>query len=123
MPASTHTTTPAHPRPATSGAVLAQLARDRLSRVVFATLTVISFAVYATVLPSEQAGGQLSLSNWTYLTGLLLGFAIVLALGLAAVLTVQVYALRQAVAARRTAGGRSALGGLGFLVSLAPSLC
>ncbi|MBK0868742.1 hypothetical protein INP57_18175 [Saccharopolyspora sp. HNM0986] len=123
MPASIHTTTLAHPRPATCGAVLAQLARDRPSRVVFATLTVITFAVYATVLPSEQAGGQLSLSNWTYLTGLLLGFAIVLALGLAAVLTVQVYALRQAVAARCTAGGRAALGGLGFLASLVPSLC
>lgn len=123
MSESPHATAQARPRPASSVAVLAEVARDRLSRVVFAVVAVAGFAIYATVLPSAQAASQLSLSNWTHLTGLLLGFAILLALGLAAVLTVQVYAMRRVLAVRRAAGGRAALGGIGFLASLAPSLC
>ena len=53
----------------------------------------------------------------------LLAFALMLALGVAVVLTLQVYSMRQAAAARRSAGGRSAVGAGGFLVSLVPSLC
>lgn len=122
MSESTHATAHVRPRPASSVAVLAEVAHDRHSRVVFAVVAVAGFASYATVLPSEQADGQLSLSNWTHLTGLLLGFAVLLALGLAAVLTVQIYVMRRVLAARRAAG-RAALGSIGFLASLVPSLC
>lgn len=115
--------TPARSRSVSTSTALARLARDRFSRVLLVVLAVIGFAVYATVLPSEEASGRLSLSNWTYLTGLQWSFSIVLALGLATVLTVQVYAARQALAARRSASGRAALGGFGFLASLVPSLC
>lgn len=123
MSPSPHATSPARSRPAGTGAVLGRLVRDHTSRVVFLILAVLSFAVYATVLPSEEAGGRLTLSNWTYLTGPLLAFSIVLAIALATVLTLQVYAVRQAIAARRAAGGRAALGGVGFLASLVPALC
>lgn len=123
MSSSPHATTSARSRPVSKSTVLARLVRDRPSQVVFVVLAVIGFAVYATVLPAEQAGGRLILSNWTYLTGLQWGFSVVLALGLATVLTVQIYAVRQALMVRRGAGGRAALGGLGFLASLVPSLC
>lgn len=122
MPSSPRTT-PARSRATSTSAVLSRVAADGTSRVVFAVLALIAFGIYATVLPSEEAGGQLSLTNWTYLTGPLLAFSIILAVGLSTVLTLQLYAMRQALAARRAAGGRAALGGAGFLASLAPALC
>lgn len=104
-------------------ALMTSVARDRISQVVFAVTTVLAFLVYGSVLPSEAADGSLGPTNIALLSTPLLAFSIVLALGLAAVLTLQVYSVRQAAAARRSARGRGALGGAGFLVSLVPSLC
>lgn len=119
MPTRTPTTSTAN----SLGPVLVQVARDRPSQLVFVLTGLVAFVVYGTVLPSDNAGGQLTLANWAYLDGILLAFSLVLSLGLATVLTLQIYALRQALLARRAAGGQGAVGGLGFLTSLVPSLC
>lgn len=124
-PAQSQRTTPdVDPQPSTTAkAVLASTARDRTSQAVFASTAVVAFLVYGSVLPSEEANGQLGPANITVLSGPLLTFSMVLALGLATVVTLQVYSVRRAAAVRRAAGGRGALGGAGFLVSLIPSLC
>jgi hypothetical protein len=109
--------------PATTKAVLVSMIQERASQIVFALTALVAFLVYGSVLPSEKADGQLGPANIAVLSGPLLAFSITLALGLAAVVTLQVYSVRQAVAARRGAGGRGAVGGVGFLVSLVPSLC
>lgn len=78
--------------------------------------------MYTVILPSISTK-QVGFANWQHLSGLLLGFSIALGAGLAAVLTLQVFAIRQAATTRRAAGGRTVLGGAGFLASLIPSLC
>ncbi|WP_406690314.1 hypothetical protein REH65_31080 [Saccharopolyspora sp. ID03-671] len=113
---------PSATRPGTAK-TLAQVARDRASIVLFIVLAVAAIGIYATVLPSEAAHGSLSLHNWAYLDATTLGFSLILGIAAAALLTLQTYALRQATAHRRTAGGRTALSGAGFLASLVPSLC
>ncbi len=122
MPPASDTSAAAATRMPTT-TILARLAQDRASRLLFAVLAVVAFTLYGSVLPAEQAGGHLGPANIALLSPPLLAFALMLALGLAVVLTLQTYAVRQAAAARRAAGGRTALGAGGFLVSLVPSLC
>jgi hypothetical protein len=102
--------------------VLALVARQRPYQAVFAVLAAAITIVYTLILPSVSTK-QVGFTNWQHLGGLLPGFSIALGIGLAAVLTLQVFAIRQAAATRRAAGGRTALGGAGFLASLIPSLC
>lgn len=106
-----------------AGAVLGKVARDRASRIVFALTAIVAFVVYGNVLPVEEAGGRLAPANLALLSGTLLVFSIALSLTFAAVLALQMYAMRQAIPARRAASGRGVLGGAGFLVSLVPHLC
>lgn len=105
-----------------AGTALRALAADRASRVTFLALAALITTAYTVVLPFAFTQ-RLSLANWHFLTGRLLLFAVALGTGMALVLTVQIYAIRRAVAARRLAGG-GALGGLALTVSLLPTfLC
>ena len=98
------------------------LAADPVSRVVFLTLTTLITLAYTLVLPFAFTQ-RLTIANWHFLSVRLLLFAIALGAGMALVLTVQIYAMRRAVAARRLAGG-GALGGLALVVSILPTfLC
>ncbi|GAC1322791.1 MAG: hypothetical protein NVSMB13_01740 [Mycobacteriales bacterium] len=97
------------------------VAADPASRVVFVALAAAISAAYTVLLPFAFTQ-RLSLANWQFLTGRLLAFAGALGIGMALVLTVQIYAVRRAAAARRAGG--SALSGLALAVSLLPTfLC
>lgn len=109
---------PASHRPTSTRAVLAAVAARGGYRVTFIVLAAgITFA-YTLLLPFAYTQ-RFSLANWGWLNGEMLGFSFALGIGLAAVLTLQAYAMRQAAA--RRAGGAAA-GILGFAASLAPSL-
>jgi hypothetical protein len=109
------------PSPGTRTVVRA-LATDRASRVVFLVLGAVISAAYSVLLPFAFTQ-RLSLANWHFLTGRLLGFAVALGAGMAMVLTVQLYAIRRAAAVRRL-GGDGALSGAAFILSLLPTfLC
>jgi hypothetical protein len=98
------------------------MATDRISRMLFVLLATGITLGYTVTLPFASTQ-RLSLANWQFLTGRLLGFAIALGVGMAMVLTVQVYALRRAAAARRAAAG-GAIGGFAMVLSLLPTfLC
>lgn len=113
---------PATARQASAGSAAKALAADPVSRVVFLTLTTLITLAYTLVLPFAFTQ-RLSIANWHFLTTRLLLFAVALGVGMALVLTVQIYAMRRAVAARRLAGG-GALGGLALIVSILPTfLC
>ena len=104
------------------GSIARALATDRVSRVVFLVLAVVIGAAYSVLLPFAFTQ-RLSLANWQFLTGRLLGFAVALGAGMALVLTVQLYAIRRAAAARRP-GDDGALSGAAFILSLLPTfLC
>lgn len=98
------------------------VAADRVSRVVFAALAVLVTFAYTIVLPFASTQ-RLSLANWQFLTGRLLGFAVALGVGIAIVLTVQLHAVRRAFTLRRTAAD-GAGSGLALLTGLLPTfLC
>jgi len=78
--------------------------------------TVLITTAYSLLLPFAFTQ-RFSLQNWQFLTTRLLVFAIALGAGMALVLTVQIYAVRRAVAARRAAGD-SALSGVALIVSV-----
>ena len=106
----------------TAGTVLRAVVADRVSRVLFVLLTVVVTVAYSVTLPFAFTQ-RLSLRNWQFLTPLLVVFAVALGVGMAFLLTVQVYAFRRAAAVRR-ASGDSALSGFALLVSLLPTfLC
>jgi len=76
--------------------------------------------LYTILLPFAYTQ-RFELANWNYLDAYLLAWAIVLGLGMAFVVSVQVYAMRRIAAARVASG---AVGGLAFVGSLLPSfLC
>ncbi len=75
---------------------------------------------YTLLLPFDYTQ-RFEFANWDYLDAYLLGWAIVLGLAMGLVVSVQVYATRQVVAARAASG---AAGGAAFVASLLPSfLC
>jgi hypothetical protein len=95
---------------------------DRPSQVLFVLLAAAITIGYTITLPFAVTQ-RWSLVNWQFLTGRLLAFAIALGVGMALVLTVQVFALRRAAAARRAAAG-GAMSGFALVVSLLPTfLC
>ncbi len=108
------------PRP-TALDVLAALASRRGYRSLFVALAALTTLGYTLLLPLG-ATKRVSFASWGHLTGQQLGLALALGTGLAAVLTLQVYAFRQATA-RRAAGGGTTLGGTGLLTSLASAVC
>ncbi len=106
----------------TAGSALRRVVADRVSRVLFAGLSVVITVAYSVTLPFAFTQ-RLSLRNWQFLTPLLGVFAVALGLGMAFLLTVQVHAFRRAAAVRRASGDK-ALSGFALLVSLLPTfLC
>jgi hypothetical protein len=110
--------TPAAGRAPGAGAALAAVASRRGYRWLFAVLAAAITFLYTLLLPFADTQ-QFSLANWQWLDGQALGLSLALGAGLAAVLTLQVYAVRQ-VAARRARGAAGGL--LGFAASVAPSM-
>jgi hypothetical protein len=106
----------------TAGSAAHMISGDAPSRVTFGVLTVLISTAYTLLLPFAFTQ-RFSLHNWQFLTTRLLVFAIALGIGMALVLTVQIYAVRRAVAARRAAGD-STLSGVALIVSVLPTfLC
>lgn len=125
MPTSTLPVTPADTdarQPSLTWQSVSSMATDRISQALFAVLATGITLGYTVTLPFASTQ-RLSTRNWQFLTGRLLGFAIALGVGMALVLTVQVYALRRAAAVRRAAAG-GAVSGVAMAVSLLPTfLC
>lgn len=107
-------------RPVSAGRVVTAVAGHRGYQAVFAGLAAVVTLAYTVLLPFAYTQ-RVSFANWAYLNPYFGGFAAALGLAIAGVVTLQVVAVRQALAARRAAGG-AALGGVGLLASLAPSL-
>lgn len=109
---------PATPRPASVPAVLARLATSPAYLGAFLALSAVVALAYSLLLTFAFTQ-RFSLANWHYLTGYYAAWSVVLGAGMALVLTVQVYAVRQVA---RTSSG--AVTGLAFVASLLPSfLC
>ncbi|SKM30207.1 Uncharacterised protein [Mycobacteroides abscessus subsp. massiliense] len=106
----------------TSLTVLAALARRPGYQLLFAVVAVAATGVYTLMLPGLHTM-RVDPSNWVHLTAQDLVFSLALGIGLAAVLTLQVFALRQAAASRSAAGGKAALGVLESVAAVVPSLC
>jgi hypothetical protein len=99
-------------------AVIREVAGDRVSQVVFAAVTLVAGLLYSVLMPFDFTL-QFSLANWQFFTPRDAFFASALALGLAWVVTVQVYAMRRIV---RRAAGRPRRGGLAGAVAAVISL-
>ena len=103
--------------------VIREVIGDRVSRVVFAVTAVGAGLGYSVLLPFDFTQ-RVSFANWRYFGPRYAGFTVVLALGLAWVVTLQVYAMRRI--ARGAPVGRprrsGPLGALAAVVSLLPSL-
>lgn len=109
-------------RPSSPWWWLRAIATDRISQLLFAVLAGGITVGYTILLPFASTQ-RLTTHNWQFLTGRLLGFAIALGVGMALVLTLQVYAARRAAAVRRAAAG-GAVSGVAMAVSLLPTfLC
>ncbi|HEY2576141.1 MAG TPA: hypothetical protein VGI74_07515 [Streptosporangiaceae bacterium] len=104
--------------------VIRDIAADPVSRVVFAGVTLVTGVVYSVLLPFDFTL-QLSFANWQYFGPRYAAFTIGLALGLAWIVTLQVYAMRRIARNRAGRPRRGGLAGaLAAVVSLAPSfLC
>ena len=101
-----------------SGALVRNVASDRVNQVVFGVTTISVTFAYSMLLTFAYTQ-RFSWANWHYLNARLLVWSVVLALAMASVVVLQVHALRSVTAARpRT----SALGGLAFVGSVLPSL-
>ncbi len=99
-------------------AVLRDLVRDRFNQVTFlVTALVVAFA-YSMLLTFAYTQ-RFSFANWKYLDAYLATWSVVLALGMAVVVVLQVYAIRRIATTRPRVG---ALGGLAFVGSILPSL-
>ncbi|TCO59286.1 hypothetical protein [Actinocrispum wychmicini] len=85
--------------------------------VGFAVAAVVTGVAYTILLPFGYTQ-RFSTANWAYLTPAMIAWSVILGLGMAFVLVVQIYAIRQ------VAAGRSAVtaGWLAVLGSLLPSL-
>ncbi|MGH8996465.1 MAG: hypothetical protein ACRDYB_10620 [Acidimicrobiales bacterium] len=101
------------------------VAADRVDRVVFAVAAAGVGFGYSVLLPFDYTQ-RISLANWHYLDARYLVFAVLFALGVAWVLTLQLHAMRRIVRAPATDGaGRGGIvGAVASAVSLLPSfLC
>src|SRR5690348_12763856 len=110
--------------PPAGSAMIREVAGDRVSQVVFAAVTLVAGLLYSVLLPFDFTL-QFSLANWQFFTLRDALFASALALGLAWVVTLQVYAMRRIArrAARRPRRGGLA-GAVAAVVSLLPGfLC
>ena len=107
-------------------AVVRQVAADRVDRAVFAVVFVAVGFGDSILLPFDFTQ-RISFANWGYLDPRYLAFTVAFAFAMAWVLTLQVHAVREVLAARSSADapGRSGpLGTLAVVVSLLPSfLC
>lgn len=105
-------------------AVLREVAGDRVSQVLFVTVALAAGVAYSVLLPFDFTL-RISLANWQFFSLRYALFAIGLALGLAWLVTLQIYATRRI--ARRAAGrwrGGEMTGAAGAVISLLPSfLC
>lgn len=104
--------------------VIRDIAADPVSRMVFAVVTLIAGVAYSVLLPFDFTL-QISFANWQYFGPRYAAFTVGLALGLAWVVTLQVYAMRRIARSRAGRPRRGGLAGaLAAVVSLAPSfLC
>ncbi len=106
-------------------AVTAEVAADRVNRVVFvAVAAAVSFG-YSILLPFDFTQ-RLSFANWHYLDARYLFFVVVFALGMAWVLTLQVHAMRRIAREASQDSPRTGgpAGAVAAVVSLLPSfLC
>lgn len=108
---------PAQPRFPTAR-VVGEVFRSRV-RVTGFTVTAAAITIGYTLLLPFQFTQRFGWRNWRFLTGQQLAWSIVLGLGMAFVLTVQVYAMR-----RIAAGRTGTLTGIALVGSLLPSfLC
>ncbi|MCL4422469.1 MAG: hypothetical protein M1115_04760 [Actinobacteria bacterium] len=89
-------------------------------RLAFVVVTVVVALAYTLLLPFDFTQ-RLELANWDYLTSYQATWSVLLGLGMALVLVVQVHAMRKVTKAKASAG---AVGGASFVISLLPSfLC
>lgn len=103
-------------RSGTVHGVIADLARRPGYQATFVLIAVAVALGYSVLLPF-QFTQRFTFTNWRYLTPRLTLFSIALGLGMAGLITVQVYAIRRITRARGTS-----VGGLAALASVAPSL-
>lgn len=103
-------------RSGTVRGVVADLARRPGYQVTFVLAAVAVALGYSLLLPF-QFTQRFTFTNWRYLTPRLTLFSIALGLGMAGLITVQVYAVGRITHARG-----SGVGGLAALASVAPSL-
>jgi hypothetical protein len=106
------------PRAASSIKLLAAVARNRVNQVVFLATGIVVALLYSLLLPFDYTQ-RFSFVNWQYLDARLIAWSIVLGLGMAAVIVLQVHAMRRIADARTRTG---AVGGLAFVGSVLPSL-
>ncbi|MGC8460604.1 MAG: hypothetical protein ACP5OR_01985 [Candidatus Dormibacteria bacterium] len=98
--------------------LLGDIARDHVSQIVFLVTGCVTAFVYTLLLPFDYTE-RVSFDNWQYLDAGLIAWSIVLGFGIAAVVILQVYAVRRVAAVRTRIG---AVGGLAFIGSVLPSL-
>ncbi|HLX52029.1 MAG TPA: hypothetical protein VKS82_27195 [Streptosporangiaceae bacterium] len=104
--------------------VTGQIAADPVSRVLFGVITLITGVAYSVLLPFDFTL-QISFANWQYFGPRYAAFTVGLSLGLAWIVTLQVYAMRRIAKNRAGRPRRGGLAGaLAAVISLAPSfLC
>lgn len=106
------------PRTASSISLVAVVARNRVNQVVFFATGIVVALLYSLLLPFDFTQ-RFSFVNWHYLDARLIAWSIVLGLGMATVIVLQVHAMRRIANARTRSG---AVGGLAFVGSVLPSL-
>ena len=96
------------------------MAKDPITRFIFVLTALLVSLAYSVLLPFDYTQ-RLSLRNWQYLNVSSALWSMVLGLAMAAVVSIQVYAMRTITAARASTG---VSGGFAFVGSLLPSfLC
>jgi hypothetical protein len=101
-------------------AVTGEVARDPVSRGVFAAVAVAAGLGYSVLLPFSYTQ-RISLANWQYVGPRYAAFTAAFALGLAWVVTLQVHAVRK-IARSAASSGRTGVGRLGGALAAAVSL-
>jgi hypothetical protein len=104
--------------------VAREVASDRTDRVVFVTTAALVGVAYSLLLPFAYTQ-RISFANWRYLDARYLAFSVAFALGIGALSTLQVHAVRRvtrAAARQRAAGSTGPLGVFAAGVSVLPSL-
>lgn len=99
-------------------ALLRAVARDRVNQAVFLATGLVVVFLYSLLLPFDYTQ-RFSFANWQYLDARLMAWSIVLGVGMATVVVLQVHAMRRIAAARTRTG---AVSGLAFVGSVLPSL-